>query len=291
MVETTYKKGELLLDENVVVESADGSYRGICKTQMRLNQDVLIIEFNEIEYECKAIVNDFLGYMYGAASPDLSNYPFVLSNVVSGSSMEEAVITDTINLYTENPGTYNLKIYTAISDSDSSSEPITIRSYIDKNLTNLNWNILPQIFEAEGVKLTEKIKRYLNETPKNTNWNMMQTIISSSEDKMEVWFSSDTYEDNEGGRTFIFLDPDYTEHITELLANAENYRIYLNNEELLNFRRATETRVTWMNEDSPENATIGFTAMTDSHENIGAAIYFKDSSIAPTSVEIAVKQK
>ena len=192
MAETTYKKGELLLDENVIVGSADGYNMGTCQTQMRLNQDVLIIEFNETEYECKANADSVMGYTYGGykpTGPDFSVYPFVLNNMVSGSSLEGAVITDTISLYTENPGTYSLKIYTAIpdSDSDSSSEPVTIRSYINKNLTHLNWNILPQIFESEGMELTEEIERYLKETPKNTNWNMMQTIINqeSSEDKSE----------------------------------------------------------------------------------------------------------
>ena len=52
----------------------------------------------------------------------------------------------------------------------------TIRSYIDKNLTHLNWNILPQIFESEGVELTEEIERYLRETPKNTNWNVLKEL-------------------------------------------------------------------------------------------------------------------
>lgn len=56
----------------------------------------------------------------------------------------------------------------------------TIRSYIDKNLTNLNWNILPQIFESEGVELTEEIEGYLRETPKNTNWNVFNSVGSSN---------------------------------------------------------------------------------------------------------------
>ena len=57
---------------------------------------------------------------------------------------------------------------------------MTIRSYIDKNLTHLNWNILPQIFESEGVELTEEIERYLRETPKNTNWNVFGSLGGSS---------------------------------------------------------------------------------------------------------------
>lgn len=46
---------------------------------------------------------------------------------------------------------------------------MTIYEYITKNLPNLNWNILPQIFEREGVELTEDIEKYLRETPGNTN--------------------------------------------------------------------------------------------------------------------------
>lgn len=46
---------------------------------------------------------------------------------------------------------------------------MTIYEYINKNLSNLNWNILPQIFESEGVELTEDIEKYLRETPGNTN--------------------------------------------------------------------------------------------------------------------------
>ena len=168
---------------------------------------------------------------------------------------------------------------------------MTIREYIDKNLTSLNWNILPQIFESEGVELTEEIERYLRETPKNTNWNMMQTIISSSEDKMEIWFSSDTYVDDNGGRTFVLLNPDYAEHMTELLVNAENYRIFVNNEELLTFQRVTETRVTWADRDTVEDTTKAFMVMPGPQETIGAAIMFMDSSTAPVSVEIGVKQK
>ena len=55
-----------------------------------------------------------------------------------------------------------------------------IKDYITKNLPNLNWNILPQIFESDGVELTEEIERYLRETPKNTNWNVFNSVSSSN---------------------------------------------------------------------------------------------------------------
>lgn len=64
---------------------------------------------------------------------------------------------------------------------------MNLKDYINKNLPNLNWNILPQIFEENNVELTEEIVEYLKTTPWNTNWNMMQTIINqeSGEDKSE----------------------------------------------------------------------------------------------------------
>lgn len=57
---------------------------------------------------------------------------------------------------------------------------MTIYEYITKNLPNLNWNILPQIFESEGVELTEDIEKYLRETPGNTNWNLFRSLSENS---------------------------------------------------------------------------------------------------------------
>ena len=48
-----------------------------------------------------------------------------------------------------------------------------LKDYINKNLPNLNWNILPQIFEENNVELTEEIMEYLKTTPWNTNWNVL----------------------------------------------------------------------------------------------------------------------
>ena len=218
MAETTYKKGELLFNESVVTSLAYNFAVGTCQTQMFLNQEVLIIDFNGIEYECEA--NNYKSqYIYGGfnsttTTPDFSIYPFVINNMVSGSSPEDVVITDTINLLTENPGTYSLQIYTAIPDSDSSSEPVTIRSYIDRNLPNLNWNILPQIFESEGVELTEEIERYLRETPKNTNWNIFKDVVKNNSSWITVFEgkieTSDLYLAMNGtltGGEFPYLNP------------------------------------------------------------------------------------
>ena len=74
----------------------------------------------------------------------------------------------------------------------SINEPLTIRSYIDKNLPNLNWNILPQIFESEGVELTEEIERYLRETPKNTNWNVFNSVGSGATEVKKIILQLDS---------------------------------------------------------------------------------------------------
>ena len=71
---------------------------------------------------------------------------------------------------------------------------MTVKEYINKNLPNLNWNILPQIFEDEGVELTEEIKVYLKETPGNTNWNIFKQLKENNSDdesnKMIVYLMS-----------------------------------------------------------------------------------------------------
>lgn len=55
-----------------------------------------------------------------------------------------------------------------------------IKDYITKNLTNLNWNILPQIFEENNVELTEEIEAYLRNTPENTNNAILNELLNST---------------------------------------------------------------------------------------------------------------
>lgn len=59
-----------------------------------------------------------------------------------------------------------------------------IKEYITKNLLNLNWNILPQIFEENDVELTEEIEAYLRNTPENTNWNVFDGMSGGGEEKV-----------------------------------------------------------------------------------------------------------
>jgi len=69
-----------------------------------------------------------------------------------------------------------------------------IKDYITKNLPNLNWNILPQIFEENDVELTEEIKAYLRNTPENTNWNLLKKYFNKKTPIIKKAFV--TYENN-----------------------------------------------------------------------------------------------
>ena len=51
-----------------------------------------------------------------------------------------------------------------------------IKDYITKNLSSLNWNILPQIFAENGVEMNEEIEAYLRNTPENTNWSILEQL-------------------------------------------------------------------------------------------------------------------
>lgn len=78
-----------------------------------------------------------------------------------------------------------------------------IKDYITKNLTNLNWNILPQIFEENDVELTEEIEAYLRNTPENTNWNVFEGMSGSEEEK--VIFEGDYNFVDSGGMLSVNL--------------------------------------------------------------------------------------
>lgn len=81
-----------------------------------------------------------------------------------------------------------------------------IKDYITKNLTNLNWNILPQIFEENSVELTEEIETYLRNTPENTNNAILKELLNST---------------SQSGLIFEF-DGDFIYKSGNLLAEVEN---------------------------------------------------------------------
>ncbi len=70
---------------------------------------------------------------------------------------------------------------------------MTIKEYIIKNLPNFNWNILPQIFEENGVEMNEEIEAYLRNTPGNTNWSILEQLGGSGSESdsniMNIYFS------------------------------------------------------------------------------------------------------
>ena len=104
-----------------------------------------------------------------------------------------------------------------------------IKDYITKNLPNLNWNILPQIFESEGVELTEEIERYLRETPKNTNWNVFGSLGSENAIKILIDETATFGQDPDGDYRYYYTQPwinytwDYIPSKITLVFDEETY--------------------------------------------------------------------
>lgn len=223
MAEIKYKKGELLFEGSITTKDNGTFIAGSVQLEKKLNQDVLIIDFDEKEYTCEANKNENEN-VYGGftpSGPDFSIYPFALGQA-----------SGTLWLFTKNIGTHMVKIYTVMSDSDSNitNKLIAIRNYMDKNLLNLNWNILPQIFEDEGVELTEEAEEYLKETPWNTNWNLFKQIINT-DNKTNKEPQTYTYIWTEFGEYFAleWVDPQ------EAGSTYEDIKNYIENGDIVKF--------------------------------------------------------
>lgn len=110
-----------------------------------------------------------------------------------------------------------------------------IKDYINKNLPNLNWNILPQIFEDEGIELTEEIKAYLKETPGNTNWNVFKSLQKDDENVfLSLTISGGTNGDeDEGMYSSIWTDTVDNSIIEKInnLTSGNNITILINDNE------------------------------------------------------------
>ena len=67
-----------------------------------------------------------------------------------------------------------------------------IKEYFERNLPNVNFNILPQLFEEEGIELTEEIVEYLKMTPWNTNWSVLSGLGGTeSGESIEILYDKD----------------------------------------------------------------------------------------------------
>ena len=168
---------------------------------------------------------------------------------------------------------------------------MTIHEYIDRNLPHLNWNILPQIFEDNGVELTKEIEKYLRETPENTNWNVIDSMMNQGGgNTSEIWFvGGENYENN--GQYFFMLQPTKEIYSFDKLAlNPNDYTIILNGEKELFLVQSNETFTTWADSETQQEATVVFHIAFPENYYEGGIIYL-DASIAPTSVEVSVSVK
>lgn len=172
MADIKYKKGELLFEGNITTTDLDLSYcSGLIEVvSLELNQDVLLVEFNEVQYICEVHKESFANVYGGVTStgPVFTEYPFAFHR--NGEYLQ---------LFTESPGTYSLKIYTAIEDTDSST-PLSptdfIIAYLMKSPQNSNWNVLSSLL---GDGDWSKLKAYVETTPKNMNRQVLRALLGS----------------------------------------------------------------------------------------------------------------
>ena len=104
-----------------------------------------------------------------------------------------------------------------------------IKDYITKNLPNLNWNILPQIFEENDVELTEEIEAYLRNTPWNTNWNLFNSISKNASKKIKIFEGTMGYTVTQG--PYRPLVQNYQTLTNTFDINCNSLIVYFENEE------------------------------------------------------------
>lgn len=146
----------------------------------------------------------------------------------------------------------------------------------------------------EGLGASEDLIEYLMETPGNTNWNVIGSIMNSGgEGDAEVWFVGDTGVEQEGMKIFTLNNVDATDHVTELFDNSENYKVYLNGEELPYYQKIEQAGYTIVGWTDTEDSTVATKnmAITKINDNKMVQVVYMDASTAPTSVEASVKAK
>lgn len=148
---------------------------------------------------------------------------------------------------------------------------------------------LPQMPNSAIMKqlgASEELIDYVKETPWNTNWNVIGSIADSGGGAdAEVWLIGNTYEDLGSVRMFVLSNVGDIDHMAELLANSDNYQVFLNGEELPFIDKGSDT-VIWTDGDMSASYSKDVTIMAQ--ESIAE---FLDVSTAPTSVEVSVKVK
>ena len=182
MADIKYKKGELLLNETFeTVKLNDQAPFCVAMKNISTNitENIVIIDFNGTEYTFIGMVSPYdTGIIYGGFdtnnyTPDFIDYPFVCTSAeTEGQYM--------CGLYTEVPGTYTFKVYTAVEDTDSSTPIPTdfIIAYLMKSPQNSNWNVLSSLL---GDGDWSRLKAYVETTPKNMNRQVLKALLGENE--------------------------------------------------------------------------------------------------------------
>ena len=139
----TFKKGELLLNETFETVKPD--------------------EQSSISVADKSISTNITENIV------FTEYPFIFSSI-------EAEGQKIADLVTPDSGTYTLKVYTAVEDTDSSPLSPTdfIIAYLMKSPQNSNWNVLSSLL---GDGDWSRLKAYVETTPKNMNRQVLKVLL------------------------------------------------------------------------------------------------------------------
>ena len=178
MADIKYKKGELLFNETFeTVKPDEQSSISVADKSISTNitENIVIIDFNGIEYTCINLVpSTDQGVVYGGYTEqgaDFTEYPFIFSLI-------EAEGQKIADLVTPDSGTYTLKVYTAVEDTDSSTPIPTdfIIDYLMKSPQNSNWNVLSSLL---GDGDWSRLKAYVETTPKNMNRQVLKALLGN----------------------------------------------------------------------------------------------------------------
>lgn len=158
---------------------------------------------------------------------------------------------------------------------------------------------LPQMPNSAIMKqmgASEELIDYVKKTPWNTNLNVIGSIAGSGGggDTGEVWLVGNN--PDEYG-VYTLSNVGETDHINELYEHAENYKVFLNGEELAVFSdtREEDYEVDWYDSDPDvdpvQNVSIYLSSTEPGVTLIEATACWFDVSTRPTSVEVSVKAK
>ena len=159
-----------------------------------------------------------------------------------------------------------------------------LNEYIRQSYKRPNRKVL------ETLGASEDLIEYLMETPGNTNWNVINSIRAGDDDDIgEVWYiGTDGGDSGYGQFSFALIETDKA-NTAAILANINAYTVSMNGIELVVFQHSDGFVIFADNSDASQ-VTMSLVMIYDPNNGFESNANFK-TDIAPTSVEVSVKEK